>query len=195
MKRTTKFEVEAAALVEALKVRASTVGTVRKGTYNQQDPTAFEKVRCFLYFQMDQYYLKDYKHTPTEAELKECPQEMFDHAPPPDALYELQVDDVTWGTEVSLTFFNSSISNEAMWRISADARVLHFYLDHQSGEICWEKDLDKVRDFLLFCLCGDCEFLEEPRKFEKDMTEEELRVVELNRELEAWDASMRRSCV
>jgi hypothetical protein len=206
--KATEFTIPAAALLQAVKARVFDVGGSISGTYNPQDPTAFEDGSCYGYLEMDPYLLKNYRYTPTEEDLKEVPKEMFDYAPPPDALYKIEIKDVTWGCEVKVTFVDSSIDtveieryrgNFENWNASEDGadlvkpsrQVLNFYLDHDDGKILWEPDLDKVRDFMLFVLCGDMELSSKRRKFEKDMSEGELAAAEAAREAD----DMLRRCI
>lgn len=189
----TMFEVPASALVQALKVRAGEHGTTHRGTYNRQDPTAFEKIECYLYFGQDPFVLRNYKYEPTAEDLAEYPREVFDYAPPPDALYRLRVNDVTWGTEITLDFVDSSLDDDVIHRYMPQAvpTALNFYLDHNSGKILWESDLEKVQHFLLDCIRGDVEFCHDRKRFDKYMTPDELQA----REAAVHGPRFLRSCI
>lgn len=81
-----------------------------------------------------------------------------------------------------LKFIDSSIPDDDIntWGDHDDREIRNFYLDHDSTQIRGAfKETLKI--------------MSKKTKFEKNMSEEELKELELQRELEAADAEMRRN--
>lgn len=172
----TLYAVSAIQLLTIAKIQARSVGKVKTGSYNSADPTAFEQIECHVLFEMDPYFLRDWKHTPAADD--DTPPEQYQHAPPPASLYKMRMDDCTWGTEVTLDIVDSEIEDHEfeLATVERGNRAVSFYIDHHSGLVTNRSTVEgwDAYDLLMRLLLGEGTMMLKPHVFDKNLSESEI---------------------
>lgn len=145
----------------------------KRGSYNRQDPTAYEKMEGWAAFLHDPLYV-------------ETPEKPGRDGPYP-AYYRLELLDCTWGTEIEIYHPTTKEIRDTRWgpKVNLGVENNGHYLDHQSGKFV-RGDENQLRMFLWACI-SDAEWSKtEPTTYDEEGDFFDVTAVE---HAAGWDAS------